>query len=63
MIIHDTSDVSYVSTSIIIHCDYEGTSFITFVWISLNPKGDNASKDEGLSPLIFCVALFLIHSI
>jgi hypothetical protein len=48
MIIHDASHVSYASTSIIIHCDYEGMSFITFVRRSLNPKGDNASKDEGL---------------
>jgi hypothetical protein len=48
MIIYDISHVSYTSTSIIIYCDYEGMSFITFVWRSLNPKGDNASKDEGL---------------
>jgi hypothetical protein len=48
MIIHVASHISYASTSIIVHCDYEGTSFITFVWRSLNPKGDNASKDEGL---------------
>jgi hypothetical protein len=26
----------------------EGTSFMTFVIRSLNPKGNNASKDEGL---------------
>jgi hypothetical protein len=32
----------------IIYCAYEGLSFITFVWDSLYPKGDNASKDEGL---------------
>jgi hypothetical protein len=48
MIIHDNSDVSYIFTSIIMHCDYEGMSFITFVRRSLNPKGDNASKDKGL---------------
>jgi hypothetical protein len=48
MIIHDTSHVSYAFTSIIMHCDYEGMSFITFVRRSLNPKGDNALKDEGL---------------
>jgi hypothetical protein len=48
MIIHDTSHVSYASTSIIIHCGYEGMSFITFVRRSLIPKGDNDSKDEGL---------------
>jgi hypothetical protein len=28
--------------------DDEGMSFMTFVWRSLYPKGDNASKDEGL---------------
>jgi hypothetical protein len=39
--------VSYASTSINIHCDDEGTSFITFVRRSLYPKGNNASKDEG----------------
>jgi hypothetical protein len=33
---------------IIIYWDDEGMSFITFVWRSLYPKGDNASKDEGL---------------
>jgi hypothetical protein len=48
MIIHDTSHVSYVFTSIIMHYDYEGMSFITFVRRSSNPKGDNASKDEVL---------------
>jgi hypothetical protein len=26
---------------------HEGTSFMTFVWISLYPKGNNALKDEG----------------
>jgi hypothetical protein len=28
-------------------------SFMTFVWRSLYPKGNNASKDEGLLPLTF----------
>jgi hypothetical protein len=32
----------------IIYCAYEGLSFITFVRKLLYPKGDNASKDEGL---------------
>jgi hypothetical protein len=32
----------------IIYCVYEGLSFIIFVRNSLYPKGDNASKDEGL---------------
>jgi hypothetical protein len=31
MIVHDASHVLYVSTSIIIHQDDEGTSFKTFV--------------------------------
>jgi hypothetical protein len=48
MIIHDTSHVSYASTSIIMHCDDEGMSFITFVRRSLYPKGNNVLKDEGL---------------
>jgi hypothetical protein len=26
----------------------DGVSFVTFVRRSLSPKGDNASKDEGL---------------
>jgi hypothetical protein len=47
MIIHVISHVSYAFTFIIIHWDDEDTSFITFVWRSLYPKGDNASKDEG----------------
>jgi hypothetical protein len=33
---------------LIFYYDYEGMSFITFVRNSLYPKGDNASKDEGL---------------
>jgi hypothetical protein len=33
----------------------EGTSFITFVQKSLYPKGNNASKDEGLYRLTFSV--------
>jgi hypothetical protein len=37
-----------ISTFIIIYWDDEGMSFITFAWVSLYPKGDNASKDEGL---------------
>ena len=47
MTIHVISHVLYASTSINIHCDDEGMSFITFVWRSLYPKGDNALKDEG----------------
>jgi hypothetical protein len=48
MIIHVISHVSYASTSIKIHYDDEGTSFITFVRRSLYPKGNNVLKDEGL---------------
>jgi hypothetical protein len=48
MIIHVISYVSYASSFINMYCDDEGTSFITFVRISLYPKGNNASKDEGL---------------
>jgi hypothetical protein len=48
MIFHIVSYVSYASTFIMIYWNDEGTSFITFVWRSLYPKGDKASKDEGL---------------
>jgi hypothetical protein len=59
VIIYVIFHISYVPTFIIIYWDGEGMSFITFVWRSLYPKEDNASKDEGLWPLTFCVALFL----
>jgi hypothetical protein len=39
--------VLYSSFFIIIYCDDEGMSFITFVRKSLYPKGNNASRDEG----------------
>jgi hypothetical protein len=48
MIIHAIFHVSYASSFINVYCDDEGTSFITFVRRSLNPKGNNALKDEGL---------------
>jgi hypothetical protein len=32
----------------IMYWDDEGMSSMTFVWRLLYPKGDNASKDEGL---------------
>jgi hypothetical protein len=48
MIIHNASRVSYAPIFIMIYWDDESMSFITFVWRSLYPKGDNASKDEGL---------------
>jgi hypothetical protein len=38
-------------------------SFMTFVWRSLYPKGNNASKDEGPLTINICVALFLTHNI
>jgi hypothetical protein len=48
MIIHVIFHVPYASSFIIIYCVDEGTSFMTFVRRSLYPKGNNASKDEGL---------------
>ena len=42
------SFVFHVSLLIFIDWDDEGMPFMTFVWRSLYPKGDNASKDEGL---------------
>jgi hypothetical protein len=47
MIIHVIYHVSYACTSINIHCDDEGTFFITFVQRSLYYKVNNASKNEG----------------
>jgi hypothetical protein len=47
MIIRVLSYVSYASSFINIYCNDEGSSFKTFVWRLLYPKGDNASKDEG----------------
>jgi hypothetical protein len=40
--------VSYVYVYIFAYWNDEGITFMTFVWRSLYPKGDNASKDEGL---------------
>jgi hypothetical protein len=40
--------VVYGSFFVIICSVYEGISFITFIRKSLYPKGNNASKDEGL---------------
>jgi hypothetical protein len=40
--------VAYDSFFIILCCVDEGMFFITFVRKSLYPKGNNASKDEGL---------------
>jgi hypothetical protein len=47
MIIHVISQVSYTSYFIDLYCNYEGTTFITFVQRSLYPQENNASKDEG----------------
>jgi hypothetical protein len=40
--------VLYVPVYIFIHWNDEGMSFMTFVWSSLHPKGDNVTNDEGL---------------
>jgi hypothetical protein len=48
MIIQVISHVSQASSFIDVNCDDEGMSFVTFVRRSLYPKGNNASKDEGL---------------
>jgi hypothetical protein len=40
--------VLYVFVYILVYQNDEGMSFVTFVRRSLQPKGDNASKDEGL---------------
>jgi hypothetical protein len=47
MIIHVAFYILYASSSINLYCADEGSSFTTFVWRSLYPKGNNASKDEG----------------
>jgi hypothetical protein len=46
MIVYVAFYISYTSTYINIYRIDEGMSFITFVWRSLYPKGNNASKDE-----------------
>jgi hypothetical protein len=48
MIIYVILRISYDPLFDIVCCVYEGKSFITFVRKSLYPKGNNASKDEGL---------------
>jgi hypothetical protein len=55
MIIHAIFYVSYASSFINVYCDDEGSFFMTFVRRSLYPKGNNASKDEGLYRLTFSV--------
>jgi hypothetical protein len=40
--------VFHVSVYILDYWNDEGMPFMTFVWRLLYPKGDNASKDEGL---------------
>jgi hypothetical protein len=48
MIVYIIFYVVYGSFFVIICYVNEGMSFITFVLKSLYPKGNNASKDEGL---------------
>jgi hypothetical protein len=48
MIAYVVSYTSYDFFFTIMCCADEGMSFITFVRKSLYPKGNNASKDEGL---------------
>jgi hypothetical protein len=55
MIIRAIFYVSYASSFINVYCDDEASSFMTFVRRSLYPKGNNASKDEGLYRLTFSV--------
>jgi hypothetical protein len=55
MIIRAIFYVSYASSFINVYCDDEDSSFMTFVQRSLYPKGNNASKDEGLYRLTFSV--------
>jgi hypothetical protein len=46
MIVYVASYISYASTYINICRIDEGMSFLSFVWRSLYPKGNNVSKDE-----------------
>jgi hypothetical protein len=48
MIVYIIFVFSYVPVYIFAHSNDEGMPFMTFVWRSLYPKGDNASKDDGL---------------
>jgi hypothetical protein len=43
MIIYIVSYISYASSFINIYCNHEGMPFMTFIWRSLYPKGNNAS--------------------
>jgi hypothetical protein len=53
MIVYVASYISYTSIYINIYRIDEGMSFITFVWRSLYPKGNNASKcDTPVSPRV-----------
>jgi hypothetical protein len=47
MVIRVISYISYNSPFIIVYCNHEGITFMTFVLRSLYPKGNNVSKDEG----------------
>jgi hypothetical protein len=44
----DGFEVLQLSLWVLIPKNHEGVSFMTFVWRSLYPKGDNVSEDEGL---------------
>jgi hypothetical protein len=48
LIVHVVSYTLHDFLSIFICHAYEGMSFVAFVRKSLYPKGNNASKDEGL---------------
>jgi hypothetical protein len=48
MVIYVIFNILYDSFFAILCHVYEGTTFMTFVRKSLYPKGNNASKDEGL---------------
>jgi hypothetical protein len=42
------SSVFHISIYVHVYWNDEGMSFMTFVWRSLYPKGNKASKDKGL---------------
>jgi hypothetical protein len=63
MIVYVIFCILHASSITILSSIFEVMSFMTFVWRSLYPKGNNVSKDEGRLYLTFYVALFLIHSL
>jgi hypothetical protein len=48
LIVHAAYRISYEFFFIFICLTYEGIFFVTFVQRSLYPKGNDATKDEGL---------------